>query len=112
MKWWNAFKVPEKVLKLGISTWLKKQGLLGVTPKETIFLAQKSHASALLATTKTEKEYFAIMQQLVQSRTSTSLANSKTAPSEESMPIVDLADENGDGCYGTLPPIKNYVVNK
>ena len=54
---------------------------------------------------------------MVQSRTSTSSANSKIAPSEEStpeesMPIVDLADENGDDCYGILPPIKNYVINK
>ena len=109
IKWWNSFKILEKVLKPAISTWLKKQGLFRVTPEETTFLEQKSHASALLIATKTEEEHFVIMQKLIQRRASTSLANSKIAPSEESAPIVDLANKYRDDCYGIFLPIKHNV---
>ena len=68
-----------------------------------------SYVSALLAAAKTEEEYFEIVQQLIQSRTVTLSANSITAPSEESAPLVDLANENEDDYFGILHPIKHNV---
>lgn len=103
VKWWNSYRIPEKISKTAISEWLQKHGFLGSPPSQTNFLAQKSHASALLAAARTEEEYFKIMQQLVQSRTTSSATSSH---SEESEPFIDLGNDNEDDCYGILSPIK------
>ena len=103
VKWWNSYKIPEKISKSAIEGWLQKHGFLGSPPSQSNFLAQKSHASALLAAAKTEEEYFNIMQQLLQSKASSS-ANSNM--SEESEPFIDLGNDNEDDCFGILPSIK------
>lgn len=51
VKWWEKCNVPQSILKIVVPEWIKKQGktkLLEVNSQST-FLAQKSHANALLA---------------------------------------------------------------
>ena len=82
VKWWENYTVPQSILKPVALEWIKTHGKTKLKEKEnTTFLAQKSHASALLASPKTEEEYFSIMQQLVQHKTGPSREQSE--PEEE-----------------------------
>ena len=78
-------------------------GFLGKTPHQSNFLTQKFHTSGLITAAKTGEEYFRIMQQLVQSITTSS---AKSNMSKKSKPLIDLGNDNEDDYFGILPPIK------
>ncbi|KAJ9176922.1 hypothetical protein P3X46_012183 [Hevea brasiliensis] len=106
VKWWDSFNIPETITNQGVKTWLKGKNLLPQTPIQNfsnqLFLAQRSHAMARLAGAKNDEEYFAIMEQLLQNRTNSSAANS------DSEPIIDLGDDDEEGC-GTSSQIQNLL---
>ncbi|KAH9681064.1 hypothetical protein KPL71_026798 [Citrus sinensis] len=72
------------------------------------FLSQKSKAQALLASAKTEEEYFKAMEQLLSSRSKSSVADSsKDEDDDDDEPTVSLGDENEDDCFGIFSPLKH-----
>ncbi|KAH9736447.1 hypothetical protein KPL71_018114 [Citrus sinensis] len=72
------------------------------------FLTQKSKAQALLASAKTEEEYFKAMEQLLASRSKSSVADStEDEDDDDDEPTVSLGDENEDDCFGIFSPIKH-----
>ncbi|KAH9791249.1 hypothetical protein KPL71_003680 [Citrus sinensis] len=72
-----------------------------------IFLTQKSKAQALLASAKTEDEYFKAMEQLLASRSKSSVTDSTEDEDDDDEPTVSLGDENEDDCFGIFSPIKH-----
>ncbi|KAH9734867.1 hypothetical protein KPL71_017543 [Citrus sinensis] len=86
-------------------------GFLPLTIKEVkaqeTFLTQKSKAQSLLASAKTEDEYFRVMQQLLATRSETSVASSFSSSSGDAEPFISLGDENEDDCFGIFSPIKH-----
>ena len=72
---------------------------------QNTFLAQRSKAQSLLASAKTEEEYFKVMQQLLASRSEPSIASSSDE-SDDAESFISLGDDNEDDCFGILPPIK------
>ncbi|KAH9681061.1 hypothetical protein KPL71_026797 [Citrus sinensis] len=72
------------------------------------FLSQKSKAQALLASAKTEEEYFKAMEQLLSSRSKSSVADSsEDEDDDDDEPTVSLGDENEDDCFGIFSPLKH-----
>lgn len=57
-------------------------------------MARKVHTNALLVAAKTEEEYLEIMQQFLKSQIESSNKTSSVFASEDSKPLVDLADDN------------------
>ncbi|KAH9792314.1 hypothetical protein KPL71_004069 [Citrus sinensis] len=64
-------------------------------------------AQALLASAKTEEEYFKAMEQLLASRSKSSVADSSEDEDEDKEPIISLGDENEDDCFGIFSPLKH-----
>ena len=84
VKWQKNYTVPQSIFAPAVQEWIKTHGKAKLKGKEnTTFLAQKSHARALLASAKTEEEYFSIMQQLVQHRTGSPREQSEPEEEEE-----------------------------
>ncbi|KAH9678850.1 hypothetical protein KPL71_025882 [Citrus sinensis] len=71
------------------------------------FLSQKSKAQSLLASAKTEEEYFTVMQQLLATRSETYVASSSSSTSGDEEPFISLGNENEDDCFGIFSPIKH-----
>jgi hypothetical protein len=77
---------------------------------QSLFLAEKAHASALLATAKSKEEYFEVMKQLLYNEKREFLISSSTSSSSGS--YTPLGDENEDDCYGILPFLQNPFKKK
>ncbi|KAH9779167.1 hypothetical protein KPL71_007624 [Citrus sinensis] len=71
------------------------------------FLTQKSKAQSLLASAKSEVEYFKVMEQLLTSRSKSSVADSSDDDDQDEEPFISLRDENEDDCFGIFSPIKH-----
>ena len=111
VKWWSKFDEQTKLTNTLIRNWLCSKGFLPLTIKEVkaqeTFLTQKSKAQSLLASAKTEDEYFRVMQQLLATRSETSVASSFSSSSGDAEPFISLGDENEDDCFGIFSPIKH-----
>ncbi|KAH9776548.1 hypothetical protein KPL71_006740 [Citrus sinensis] len=77
-----------------------------VKAQET-FLTQKSKAQSLLASAKSEEEYFKVMEQLLTSRSKSSVADSSDDDDQDEEPFISLGDENEDDCFGIFSPVKH-----
>ncbi|KAH9704649.1 hypothetical protein KPL70_011549 [Citrus sinensis] len=107
-----------------IKDWLSSKNLLQPTLEasraQQTFLTQKSKAQSLLASAKTEDEYFKAMEQLLASRSKSSAADSSEDEDEDEdvnddeEPFISLGDDNEDDCFGIFSPIKhsNTVIPK
>ena len=106
VKWWSKFDEQSKLTVNMIENWLSSKGLLQPTIKDIkaqgTFLTQNSKAQSLLASAKTEEEYFKVMEQLLASRSEPSVARSG-----EAAPFISLGDENEDDCFGIFPTVKH-----
>ena len=111
VKWWSKFDEQSKLSEATIQAWLSSKGLLA--PKiedvkaQSSFLSQKSKAQSLLASAKTEEEYFKVMQQLLASRSEPSVTTASSEDEDEEEPFISLGDDNEDDCFGILSPIKH-----
>ena len=107
VKWWSKFDEQSKLSKATVQSWLSIRGLLApskdAVKAQSTFLAQRAKAQSLLASAKTEDEYFKVMQQLLATRSEPSVASS----SGEAEPIISLGDENEEDCFGIFSPIKH-----
>ncbi|KAH9697600.1 hypothetical protein KPL71_023671 [Citrus sinensis] len=105
-----ASQEQSKLTEAIVRTWLSSRGLLTPSIKDIktqgTFLTQKSKAQSLLASAKTETEYFKVMEQLLASRSEPSVASSRSSSSGEAEPFISLGDENEDDCFGIFPPVK------
>ncbi|KAH9776544.1 hypothetical protein KPL71_006740 [Citrus sinensis] len=81
-------------------------GYRAVKAQET-FLTQKSKAQSLLASAKSEEEYFKVMEQLLTSRSKSSVADSSDDDDQDEEPFISLGDENEDDCFGIFSPVKH-----
>ena len=63
-----------------------------------------------MASAKTEDEYFKAMEQLLASRSKSSVAESSedNEDDEEEKPFISLGDDNEDDCFGIFSPIKHH----
>ncbi|KAH9779649.1 hypothetical protein KPL71_007778 [Citrus sinensis] len=111
VKWWSKFDEQTKLTTNLVQNWLSAQGHLQPAIKDIkaqgTFLTQKSKAQALLASAKTEEEYFKAMEQLLASRSKSSVADSTEDEDDDDEPTVSLGDENEDDCFGIFSPIKH-----
>ncbi|KAH9792313.1 hypothetical protein KPL71_004068 [Citrus sinensis] len=111
IKWWSKFDEQSKLTTSDIEKWLSSKGHLQPTIKDIktqgTFLSQKSKAQALLASAKTEEEYFKAMEQLLASRSKSSVADSSEDEDEDEEPTISLGDENEDDCFGIFSPLKH-----
>ncbi|KAH9705066.1 hypothetical protein KPL70_011730 [Citrus sinensis] len=111
VKWWSKFDEQSKLSEATVQAWLSSRGLL--TPSiqdvkaQSTFLAQRTKAQSLLASAKTEEEYFKVMQQLLASKSEHSIASSGSSSSGEAEPFISLGDENEDDCFGIFSLIKH-----
>ncbi|KAH9670354.1 hypothetical protein KPL70_016954 [Citrus sinensis] len=111
VKWWSKFDEQSKLSKATVQAWLSSRGLL--TPSiqdvkaQSTFLAQRTKAQSLLASAKTEEEYFKVMQQLLASRSEPSVASFGSSSSGDAEPFISLGDDNEDDCFGIFSPIKH-----
>ncbi|KAH9769863.1 hypothetical protein KPL71_012168 [Citrus sinensis] len=105
----SKFDEQSKLSEAMVQAWLSSKGLLALRIRDVkaqnTFLAQRSKSQSLLASAKTEEEYFKVMQQLLASRSEPSVASSSEEEDDE--PFISLGDENEDDCFGILPPIKH-----
>ncbi|KAH9802080.1 hypothetical protein KPL71_001245 [Citrus sinensis] len=85
------------------------QPTLEASKAQQTFLTQKSKAQSLLASAKTEDEYFKAMEQLLASRSKSSVADSSEDEDddEDEEPFISLRDENEDDCFGIFSPVKH-----
>ncbi|KAH9751331.1 hypothetical protein KPL71_014254 [Citrus sinensis] len=112
VKWWSKFDEQTKLTTNQVQNWLSAQGHLQPAIKDIkaqgTFLTQKSKAQALLASAKTEEEYFKAMEQLLASRSKSSVADStEDDDDDDDEPTVSLGDENEDDCFGIFSPVKH-----
>ena len=72
-------------------------------------MTQKSKAQSLLAGAKTEEEYFKAMEQLLASRSKSSVADTSEDEDEDEDEelFISLGDENEDDCFGIFSPLKH-----
>ena len=96
VKWWSKFDEQTKLTDTLIRNWLSSKGFLQPT-------LTGSKAQSLLASAKTEEEYFKVMEQLLTSRSKSSVADS----SEDEEHFISLGDENEDDCFEIFSPIKH-----
>ncbi|KAH9704648.1 hypothetical protein KPL70_011549 [Citrus sinensis] len=120
----NNSKLNSKLTVNMIKDWLSSKNLLQPTLEasraQQTFLTQKSKAQSLLASAKTEDEYFKAMEQLLASRSKSSAADSSEDEDEDEdvnddeEPFISLGDDNEDDCFGIFSPIKhsNTVIPK
>ena len=110
VKWWSKFDEQSKLSEATIRAWLSSKGLLA--PKiedvkaQSTFLAQRSKAQSLLASAKTEEEYFKVMQQLLASRSEPFIATTSSEEEDEEESFISLGDDNEYDCFGIFSPIK------
>ncbi|KAH9802585.1 hypothetical protein KPL71_001451 [Citrus sinensis] len=108
VKWWSKFDEQSKLTVNMIKDWLSSKNLLQpslTTSKvQQTFLTQKSKAQSLLAGAKTEDEYFKAMEQLLASRSKSSVAD--TSEDEDEDEDEDEPPENTNA-LGTLPTPRN-----
>ena len=95
-----------------IRDWLSAKGFLQpsiqYSKAQQTFLTQKSKAQLLLASAKSEDEYFKVMEQLLTSRSKSSVAASSDEDTDQDEePFISLGDENEDDCFGIFSPIKH-----
>ncbi|KAH9698348.1 hypothetical protein KPL71_023980 [Citrus sinensis] len=111
VKWWSKFDEQTKLTDTLIRNWLCSKGFLQPTitgsKAQQTFLTQKSKAQSLLASAKTEGEYFKVMEQLFTSRSKSSVTDSSEDEDEDEEPFISLGDENEDDCFGIFSPIKH-----
>ncbi|KAH9779898.1 hypothetical protein KPL71_007880 [Citrus sinensis] len=112
VKWWSKFDKQTKLTPNLVQNWLSAQGHLQPAIKDIkaqgTFLTQKSKAQALLASAKTEEEYFKAMEQLLASRSKSLVADStEEDDDDDDEPTVSLGDENEDDCFGIFSPVKH-----
>ena len=111
VKWWSKFDEQSKLTDILIQNWLSAKGYLQPTIQQSkahqTFLSQKTKAQSLLTSAKTEEEYFNVMQQLLATRSETSVASSSSSTSGDAEPFISLGDENEDDCFGIFSPIKH-----
>ncbi|KAH9735172.1 hypothetical protein KPL71_017654 [Citrus sinensis] len=112
VKWWSKFDEHTKLTTHHVQSWLSAKGHLQPAIKDIkaqgTFLTRKSKAQALLASVKTEEEYFKAMEQLLASRSKSSVADStEDEDDDDDEPTVSLGDENEDDCFGIFSPIKH-----
>ena len=111
VKWWSKFDEQSKLSEVTVQAWLSSRGLL--TPSiqdvkaQSTFLTQRTKDQSLLASAKTEEEYFKVMQQLLASRSEPSVGSSSSSSSGEVEPFIPLGDENEDDCFGIFSPLKH-----
>ncbi|KAH9699240.1 hypothetical protein KPL71_024266 [Citrus sinensis] len=109
---YKYFDEQTKLTDTLIQDWLYSRGFLqpsitGPRAQQT-FLTQKSKAQSLLASAKTEEEYFEVMEQLLSTRSKSSVADSSDDDDQdEEEPFISLGDENEDDCFGIFSPIKH-----
>ncbi|KAH9707173.1 hypothetical protein KPL70_012478 [Citrus sinensis] len=111
----NNSKLNSKLTVNMIKDWLSSKNLLQPTLEaskaQQTFLTQKSKAQSLLASAKTEDEYFKAMEQLLASRSKSSAADSSEDEDEDvdddEEPFISLGDDNEDDCFGIFSPIKH-----
>ncbi|KAH9703711.1 hypothetical protein KPL70_011194 [Citrus sinensis] len=100
-----------KLSEATVQSWLSTRGLLApskdVTKAQSTFLAQRAKAQSLLASARTEDEYFKVMQQLLATGSEASAASSSSSSSGEAEPFISLGDENEDDCFGIFSPLKH-----
>ncbi|KAH9716760.1 hypothetical protein KPL71_021571 [Citrus sinensis] len=103
-----------KLSEATIQAWLSSKGLLA--PKiedvkaQSSFLSQKSKAQSLLASAKTEEEYFKVMQQLLASRSEPSVTTASSEDEDEEEPFISLGDDNEDDCFVSLQWMIKAIV--
>ena len=111
VKWWSKFDEQSKLSEATIQSWLSTRGLIApskdLVKTQSTFLAQRAKAQSLLASAKTEDEYFKVMQQLLDTRSEPSVASSLSSSSGEAEPFISLGDENEDDCFGIFSPLKH-----
>ncbi|KAH9699339.1 hypothetical protein KPL71_024309 [Citrus sinensis] len=111
VKWWSKFDEQTKLTDTLIRNWLSSKGFLQPTltgsKAQQTFLTQKSKAQSLLASAKTEEEYFKVMEQLLTSRSKSSVAESSEDEEEDEEPFISLGDENEDDCFRIFSLIKH-----
>ena len=113
VKWWSKFDEQSKLTENLVRDWLSAKGLLQPTithsKAQQTFLTQKSKAQSLLASAKTEEEYFKAMEQLLASRSKSSVADTSEDEDddEDEEPFISLGDENEDDCFGIFSPLKH-----
>ncbi|KAH9657765.1 hypothetical protein KPL70_023206 [Citrus sinensis] len=113
VKWWSKFDEQSKLTENLVRDWLSTKGLLQPTithsKAQQTFLTQKSKAQSLLASAKTEEEYFKAMEQLLASRSKSSVADTSEDEEEEEdeEPFISLGDDNEDDCFGIFSPVKH-----
>ncbi|KAH9800748.1 hypothetical protein KPL71_000787 [Citrus sinensis] len=101
---------PSKLTVNMIKDWLSSKNLLQPTLEaskaQQTFLTQKSKAQSLLASAKTEEEYFKAMEQLLASRSKSSAADSSEDEDEDvdddEEPFISLGDDNEDDCFDRI----------
>ncbi|KAH9801829.1 protein Brevis radix-like 4 [Citrus sinensis] len=113
VKWWSKFDEQSKLTENLVRDWLSAKGLLQPTithsKAQQTFLTQKSKAQSLLANAKTEEEYFKAMEQLLASRSKSSVADTSDDEDEDEdeEPFIYLGDENEDDCFRIFSPLKH-----
>ena len=111
VKWWSKFDEQSKLSEATVQSWLSTRGLLApskdVTKAQSTFLAQRAKAQSLLASARTEDEYFKVMQQLLATGSEASAASSSSSSSGEAEPFISLGDENEDDCFEIFSPLKH-----
>ncbi|KAH9669453.1 hypothetical protein KPL70_021795 [Citrus sinensis] len=96
-----------------VRDWLSAKGLLQPTithsKAQQTFLTQKSKAQSLLASAKTEEEYFKAMEQLLASQSKSSVADTSEdeEEDEDEEPFISLGDDNEDECFRIFSPVKH-----
>ncbi|KAH9703739.1 hypothetical protein KPL70_011208 [Citrus sinensis] len=111
----NNSKLNSKLTVNMIKDWLSSKNLLQPTPEaskaQQTFVTQKSKAQSLLASAKTEDEYFKAMEQLLASRSKSSAADSSEDEDEDvdddEEPFISLGNDNEDDCFGIFSLIKH-----
>ena len=110
VKWWSKFDEQSKLTYTLICNWLCSKGFLPPTIKavkaQETFLTQKSRTQSLLASAKYEEEDFKVMEQLLTSRSKSSIANSSD-DDQDKEPFISFGDENEDDCFGIFSPVKH-----
>ncbi|KAH9803220.1 hypothetical protein KPL71_001681 [Citrus sinensis] len=113
VKWWSKFDEQSKLTENLVRDWLSAKSLLqpSITHSKAqqTFLTQKSKAQSLLASAKTEEEYFKAMEQLLASRSKSSVADTSEDEDEDEdeEPFISLGDDNKDDCFGIFSPVKH-----
>jgi len=107
VKWWDSFAAENKSSESAVMLWLSPNNRHGIKKppplqdqSQSLFLAKKAHALALLATAKSKDEYFEIMKQLLDSGKREFLLSSLTSSFSGS--YTPLGDANEDDYYGIM----------